>query len=88
VISITSDDALSEPSSPAAPHPSPLEVGARQLTAEEQAVLAALERLAAGAPAEPEIVKPTQAFAAVIRLLLRKGIIDAVELLDELERRR
>ena len=50
-------------------------------------MLAALERLAGGAHAEPEILKPAQAMAALARLLLRKGVITERELLDELVRK-
>jgi len=58
------------------------------LTPDEQAVLTALERLAAGGHAEPEVLKPTQAIAVLVRMLLDKGIIDQRELLDALRRDR
>jgi hypothetical protein len=57
------------------------------LTPREAAILAALERLAGGAHAEPELLKPAQAMAALARVLLRKGIVTQRELLDELVRR-
>jgi type II secretion system (T2SS) protein E len=60
---------------------------ASSFTPREAAVLAALERLAGGAHAEPEILKPAQAMAALARLLLRKGVITERELLDELVRK-
>jgi hypothetical protein len=63
------------------------EPGGRPLTADEIAILDSLDRLASGAHAEPEIVKPAQAMAALVRLLLRKGIIVERELLDELVRK-
>jgi hypothetical protein len=50
----------------------------------EQAVLTAIERLATGGRAEPEVLKPTQAIAVLVRLLLRKGVITERELLDAL----
>ncbi|HET7825202.1 MAG TPA: hypothetical protein VFK90_07705, partial [Anaeromyxobacter sp.] len=59
--------------------------GAR-FTAEEAAVLGALERLAAGHHAEPDILKPAQAMAALVRLLVRKGIVSEREFLDELKK--
>jgi hypothetical protein len=64
---------------PAAPAGAPLTPG-------EQAVLSALQRLADGAHAEPEVLKPTQAIAAVIRILLRKGLVTERELLDALKK--
>jgi hypothetical protein len=60
---------------------------ARSLTPEEIAILDALERLADGHHAEPDIVKPAQAMAALVRLLLRKRIIAEQEFLDELKRK-
>jgi hypothetical protein len=75
----------SAPPAPVAPAgsgpPSP------QFTARERAILDALERLAGGAHAEPELLKPAQAMAAVIRILIRRGIVSERELLDELRRR-
>jgi hypothetical protein len=56
----------------------------RPLRPEEIAILDALERLAGGHHAEPEIVKPAQAMAALVRLLLRKRVISEQEFLDEL----
>jgi hypothetical protein len=60
---------------------------AREFADFEIAILESLERLASGAPAEPEIVKPAQAMAAVVRLLLRKQIVTEQEFLDELRRK-
>lgn len=59
----------------------------RELTEREIEILEALGRLAAGGHAEPEIVKPAQAMAAVIRLLLRKRVMSEQEFLDELGKR-
>jgi hypothetical protein len=59
----------------------------RVLSPEEVGILEALDRLAGGAPAEPDIVKPAQAMAAVIRLLLRRRIVTEREFFDELLRR-
>ncbi len=58
-----------------------------QFTSRERAILDALERLAGGAHAEPELLKPAQAMAAVIRILIRRGIVSEREFLDELRRR-
>ncbi|BDG03979.1 GspE/PulE/PilB domain-containing protein [Anaeromyxobacter oryzae] len=60
---------------------------ARPLTEAEREILDALDRLAGGAPAEPDIVKPAQAMAAMIRLLIRRGFVTEQEFLDELLRR-
>jgi type IV pilus assembly protein PilB len=59
----------------------------RELTAGEIEILAALGRLAAGGHAEPDIVKPAQVIAALVRLLFRRRVITEQELLDELSRR-
>jgi hypothetical protein len=72
---------------PASPGPAPAPSPA-PLTPEEQAVLTALERLASGGHAEPEVLKPTQAIAVLVRLLLEKGIIGQRELLDALRKDR
>jgi hypothetical protein len=66
--------------------PEPPAAGA--LSPGEQAVLDALERLADGGHAEPEVLKPAQAIAVLIRILVRKGIVDQRELLDALRRDR
>ncbi|HEY6002237.1 MAG TPA: hypothetical protein VIV57_05130, partial [Anaeromyxobacter sp.] len=66
--------------------PEPLQPS-RPLTQEEIAILDALERLADGHHAEPDIVKPAQAMAALVRLLLRKRIIAEQEFLDEFKRK-
>jgi hypothetical protein len=55
------------------------------LTTGELAILEAIDRLAGGAHAEPDVVKPTQAMAALIRLLIRRRIITEREFLDELQ---
>jgi hypothetical protein len=57
-----------------------------QFSTRDRAVLDALDRLASGAHAEPELLKPAQAMAAVIRLLIRRGIVTEREFLDELRR--
>ena len=49
-------------------------------------MLEALDRLAGGAHAEPELLRPAQAMAAIIRLLIRRGIVSEQEFLDELRR--
>jgi hypothetical protein len=54
------------------------------LTPREVEVLRALERLAGGAHAEPEILKPAQAMAALALLLVKKGIVGEQELLAAL----
>jgi hypothetical protein len=66
----------------------PLPPAPGELTAAEQAVLDALERLADGGHAEPEVLKPTQAIAVLIRILLRKGVVDQREILEALRRDR
>ena len=42
---------------------------------------------AAGGPVEPELVKPAQAVAALLRILLRKKLVTEEELAEELSRR-
>jgi type IV pilus assembly protein PilB len=59
----------------------------RALSQRELAILESLDRLAGGAPAEPDIVKPAQAMAALIRLMIRRRIITEQEFLDELTRK-
>ncbi|HET8540727.1 MAG TPA: hypothetical protein VFL83_12730 [Anaeromyxobacter sp.] len=66
------------------PAPAP---ASRALTARELEVLHALERLAGGAHAEPEILKPAQAMAALALLLVKKGIVSEQELLGALAKR-
>jgi hypothetical protein len=63
------------------------EDASRELSARELAILDSLERLAHGAAAEPEIVKPVQAIAAMIRLLIRKRVVTEQEFLDELSKK-
>jgi hypothetical protein len=65
--------------------PQPAARGA-PLTAGEQAILAALRRLAEGGHGEPEVLKPTQLIAALIGILVRKGIVTQRELLDALRK--
>lgn len=72
----------------APPDEDPASSGSRELTPRELAILDALDGLARGGPpVEPEVVKPAQAIAATIRLLLRKRIVTEEELLDELGRK-
>jgi hypothetical protein len=59
----------------------------RELTERELAILESLDRLAGGAPAEPDVVKPAQAMAALIRLLIRKRIVSEQDFLDELSKK-
>lgn len=59
----------------------------RELTPREVAILDSIERLANGHPAQPDVVKPTQAMAALIRLLIRKGLVTELEFLDELTKK-
>jgi hypothetical protein len=59
----------------------------RELTSREAAIIESLDRLANGAPAQPDIVKPTQAMAALIRLLIKKGVVSELEFLDELSKK-
>jgi hypothetical protein len=67
--------------------PAPGERPQRELTEQEIAILESLDRLASGAPAQPDIVKPAQAMAALIRLLIRKRIVTELEFLDELSKK-
>jgi hypothetical protein len=53
------------------------------LSAEEADVLAALDRVADGASPAPTVVKPERALAALLRLLIRKGVVSEREFLDE-----
>ncbi|HET6413794.1 MAG TPA: hypothetical protein VFG53_17180 [Anaeromyxobacter sp.] len=57
-----------------------------EFTSGEQAILSALQRLAEGGHAEPDVVKPTQAIAVLIQILLRKGVVSERELLDALKK--
>jgi hypothetical protein len=79
-----------EPVFQAVPAPAPREgpppAGATPFTERDRAVLEALDRLAGGAHAEPELLRPAQAMAAIIRLLIRRGIVSEREFLDELRR--
>ncbi len=59
----------------------------RDLTEHELAILDSLDKLASGAPAQPDVVKPAQAMAAMIRLLIRKRIVSELEFLDELSKK-
>jgi hypothetical protein len=77
---ITGSGLLIPEEAPPAPAPS-------ALTPRELEVLHALERLAGGAHAEPEILKPAQAMAALALLLVKKGIVTEQELLAAITRR-
>ncbi len=66
--------------------PAPPPSGAAPFTERDRAVLEALDRLAGGAHAEPELLRPAQAMAAIIRLLIRRGIVSEQEFLEELRR--
>ncbi len=55
--------------------------------AHEHAVLEALDRLAHGEPVAPEVVKPAQMMAALVRLLLQKKVISEEEFLAEFQRK-
>jgi hypothetical protein len=60
------------------------------LAGHEQAILDALDALAAGeeAPAEVQrFVNPTQMVSALVRLLIRKGVIDEAAFVEELQRK-
>jgi chorismate mutase len=59
----------------------------RELSPREAAILESIDRLANGHPAQPDVVKPTQAMAALIRLLIKKGLVSEIEFLDELTRK-
>lgn len=65
----------------------PADDEASTLSPRELALLDALGKMAAGAPVEPELVKPAQAVAALLRILLRKRIVTEEELAEELGRR-
>jgi hypothetical protein len=67
--------------------PAAAEAPQRELTEQEIAILDSLDRLASGAPAQPDIVKPAQAMAALIRLLIRKRMVTELEFLDELSKK-
>jgi hypothetical protein len=59
----------------------------RELTPREVAILESLDELASGAPAQPDVVKPAQAMAAMIRLLIKKRVVTELEFLDELSKK-
>ncbi len=46
-------------------------------------ILGAIDQLAHGEPVAPELVKPSQLAAALVRLLIRKKVISFEEFLDE-----
>jgi hypothetical protein len=74
-------------SAPAAfPEPNPRRESTpdRQLTPREAALLESIQRASRGE--ETALVKPPQLAAAVIRILLRKGLVTEAELIDELTR--
>ncbi len=54
---------------------------------ESHAVLEILDRLVHGEPVAPEVVKPAQMVAALVRLLLQKRIISEEEFLSEFRRK-
>lgn len=61
----------------------------RPLTPEELSVIETIEQLADGAIEEPAIkqAKPAHMIAALVRLLIRRGLIQETEFLDELTRK-
>ena len=74
---------------PAAPLPAtapPADAG-RGSTGRELEVLEAIDHLAHGEPVTPELVKPSQLAAALLRLLVRKKVVTFEELLEELGRK-
>jgi hypothetical protein len=94
------EDPWTGDAAPAEPHPEPTtlaelaaapaeyEADGGGLADDELAVLGALDRIAHGVvPEEPTVVKPAQIAAALVRLLIRKGIVTDQEFLDELLRR-
>ncbi|HUL59956.1 MAG TPA: hypothetical protein VLU43_11800 [Anaeromyxobacteraceae bacterium] len=79
-------------SAPAASAPAPGSAGEgrgaeRTLTLRELEILDALESMAHGGDSEPAVVKPDQAMAALVRLMLRKRVITEQEFLEELLRK-
>jgi hypothetical protein len=62
---------------------------ASALTAEDFRVLDAIEQVANGNDAAADIpkVRPAQMIAALVRLMIRKGLISELEFLDELGRK-
>jgi hypothetical protein len=79
-----------EPGDPMEPREEEMVEGrspSRELTAREIAILESLDQLASGAPAQPDVVKPAQAMAAMIRLLIRKRVVSELEFLDELSKK-
>ena len=54
---------------------------------EARALLATLDRLIRGEAVAPEAARPVQMAAALVRLLIRKGVVTEAELLAELRRR-
>jgi type IV pilus assembly protein PilB len=83
------DDGPGEPILAADLAPSGAEEGAdaaAELTRRELAILESLDS-AAGEGAEADVVKPARAVGALIRLLIRKGLVTEEELLDELRSR-
>lgn len=71
-----------EPEAEARPTP-------RALTVDEAQILEQIERLAAGEEiiTEPERVRPERMVAALVRLLMKKGMIHELEFLDELAKK-
>ncbi|HEU4383037.1 MAG TPA: hypothetical protein VFR85_05965 [Anaeromyxobacteraceae bacterium] len=71
------------PARPAAPKDGAAE-GTRDRPAEREVeILGAIEQLAQGDPVPPELVKPSQLAAALLRLLIRKKLVSFEEFLDE-----
>jgi len=77
-----------EPTPPASASAPAEPSGDGGLSDEDLAVLASLDQLVQGAaPSQALVVKPTQMLAAVIRLLIRKKVINELELIEELHHR-
>lgn len=74
------------PPAAARPATAPLAAG-RGSPGRELEVLEAIDQLAHGEPAVPELVKPSQLAAALLRLLVRKKVVTFEELLEELGRK-
>ncbi|HEY6107155.1 MAG TPA: hypothetical protein VIV59_14315 [Anaeromyxobacteraceae bacterium] len=63
--------------------PAPPESGDPDSAEREVEILGAIDQLAHGEPVAPELVKPSQLAAALVRLLIRKKVISFEEFLDE-----
>ncbi len=75
------------PLAAARPATAPPAAAGRSSTGRELEVLEAIDQLAHGEPAVPELVKPSQLAAALLRLLVRKKVVTFEELLEELGRK-